>query len=156
GFLPTYLQEERLTTGSGFYLLSLTSLLWGIDLPAGPYLVIGAAILGATALFILFRRDAGKHGYVNGALILALVFSILVTPHYPWYFLWLLPLLCLLPYWPAVLLTALASALYLVLEERSAGRELLVNSLLYGAFLLAAVIQLCVHRRQPALAGGGS
>lgn len=152
GFLPTYLQEERLTSGSGFYLLNLLSFLAGIDVPAGAYLVIAAAILVAAALFVLFRPGAGQQGAVSGTLILALVFFFLVTPHYPWYFLWLLPLLCLLPWWPALLLTAMASTLYFVLEQRSAARELLVNSLLYGAFLLAAVIQLCVHRRQSAMA----
>jgi alpha-1,6-mannosyltransferase len=152
GFLPVYLQEERLTSGSGFYLPSLVSFLTGIDLPAGPYLAVAAAILGAAALFVLFRRSGAQQDAVNGALILALVFFLLVTPHYPWYFLWLLPLLCLQPWWPAILLTAMASALYFVLEERSAARELLVNSVLYGAFLLAVGIQLCVHRRQPAMA----
>ncbi len=152
GFLPVYLQEERLASGSGFYLLNLLSFLAGIDLPPGPYLAIAAAILGAAALFVMFRPSAGQQDAASGALFLALVFFFLVTPHYPWYFLWLLPLLCLVPYWPALLLTTAASALYFVLEERSATRELLVNSLLYGAFLLAAVIQLCVHRRQHAIA----
>jgi hypothetical protein len=152
GFLPNYLQEERLTSGSGFYLLSLLAFVTGIDLPARPYLVIAASILTAAALFVLFRPGAAQRDAASGTLILALVFFFLVTPHYPWYFLWLLPLLCLVPYWPALLLSAAAGALYFVIEERSAARELLVNSLLYGAFLLAAVIQLCVHRRQPAMA----
>lgn len=151
GFLPTYLQEERMTTGSGFYLLSLLSFLTGTDPPAGPYLVIATAILGAVALFVLFRRGVNEHDAARGALVLALAFFLLVTPHYPWYFLWLLPLLCLVTYWPALLLTAAAPALYFVLEERSPAREFLVNSLLYGGFLLAVLIQLCVHRRRIAM-----
>jgi hypothetical protein len=73
---------------------------------------------------------------------------VLATPHYPWYFLWLLPLVCLVPRWPVLILTAGSFILYPVLAEHSPTRELIFNSLLYGAFLLAAVAQLWAHRRE--------
>jgi hypothetical protein len=84
-----------------------------------------------------------------GSLLLAIVFFVLATPHYPWYFLWLLPLLCLVPYWPALFLTTASFILYTAVEDRSPARELLVNTLLYGSFLLAALIHLCVHHWYP-------
>jgi alpha-1,6-mannosyltransferase len=147
GFLPDYLSEERLTTGSGFYILNLLSLLsGGLALPAAPYLAVTMLILAGLAVFVSCHRWAADRGYLVGSLVLAIVFFILVTPHYPWYFLWLLPLLCLVPYWPALFLTAASFILYAALADRSPARELLVNTLLYGSFLLAALIHLCVDR----------
>ncbi len=153
GFLPNYLGEERLTSGSGFYLLSLLSFLSGrSDLPTAPYLAAAALILACVALFVSFRRWPADNGYLVGSLILAILFFVLVTPHYPWYFLWLLPLLCLVSYWPALLLTTASFILYAYLENRTPAREFLVNTLLYGSFLLAALIHLWVHRWRPAVA----
>jgi hypothetical protein len=80
----------------------------------------------------------------------------LVTPHHGWYFLWLLPILCLVPYWPALLLTALSFILYATLGLAAPARDLAVNSLLYGPFLLAVLVQLCLHRRQRAMALSGA
>ena len=48
------------------------------------------------------------------------------------YFLWLLPILCLVPYWPALLLTAMTFILYATLGLPVPSRDLVVNSLLYG------------------------
>jgi hypothetical protein len=82
-----------------------------------------------------------------------LLLYVLVTPHHGWYFLWLLPILCLVPYWPALLLTALSFILYATLGLATPGRDLAVNSLLYGPFLLAVLVQLCLHRLPPLDAG---
>ncbi len=150
GFLPVYLGEERLASGSGFYILELVAFLFGqSNLPAAPYLAGAGVVLACTAVFVSFRARQHENGYLIGSLILAIVFFVLVTPHYPWYFLWLLPLLCLVSYWPALLLTVASFLLYAVLEDRSPDREFLVNTLLYGSFVLAALIHLCVHRWQP-------
>lgn len=147
GFLPNYLSEERLTTGSGFYILNLLSFLsGGFALPAAPYLAVTMLILAGLAVFVSCHRWTTDQGYLVGSLVLAIAFFALVTPHYPWYFLWLLPLLCLVPYWPALFLTAASFILYAALADRSPVRELLVNTLLYGSFLLAALIHLCVDR----------
>ena len=147
GFLPDYLDEERLSSGSGFFILSLlTYLSGGAALPVTPYLAATVIILAGIALFVSFRSWPADDGYLTGSLILAIAFFVLVTPHYSWYFLWLLPLLCLVPYWPALVLTTASFVLYFALEDRSPARELLVNSLLYGSFFLAASIHLCLHR----------
>jgi len=107
GFLPNYWTEERLASGSGFYVMNLAGWLSGrSDLPSLPYLVVAAVGLGTTALLVLFARRPTDNGYLGASLTLAAVFVLVATPHYPWYFLWLLPLLCLVPYWPMLLLTA--------------------------------------------------
>ena len=145
GFLPRYASEERLTTGSGFYLVSLISNLGAGTLSAIAYVCLAGLILGGLALFVSLRRN-GDDGYLVGSFILAIALLLLATPHYPWYFLWLLPFLCLTPYWPGLLLTAASFVLYVTLEDRSPAREFLVNTLLYGSFGLAAAIHVCVHR----------
>jgi len=137
---------ERLTTGSGFYLVSLFSRLGAGTLSAMAYVCLAGLILGGLALFVSLRRGNGEGGYLVGSFILVIVLLLLATPHYPWYFLWLLPFLCLTPYWPGLLLTAASFILYVTLEDRSPAREFLVNTLLYGSFGLAAAIHVCVHR----------
>src|SRR5262249_11346255 len=107
GFLPNYWTEERLGSGAGFFAMTLAAYLSGrSDLPLLPYLVAAGAILVVAALLAVFRRQETDTGYLGASLALATVFFLVATPHYPWYFLWLLPLLCLVPYWPMLLLTA--------------------------------------------------
>jgi hypothetical protein len=149
GFLPAYVSEERLATGGGYFIVSLISFVSGWTLPAVAYLA--AALLLLAALAVLAMRDAAKGDWarqLGWCLSLATTLLILLTPHYPWYFLWLLPLLCLAPRWPVLILTTGSFVLYAVLENRSGARELVFNSVLYGSFLLATAGQLWVHRRE--------
>jgi hypothetical protein len=154
GFLPNYWTEERLVSGSGFFAMNLAAFISGrSDLPSLPYLAAGLAILATLALVVLFRRQATGAGYIGASLALAAVFCLVATPHYPWYFLWLLPMLCLVPYWPLLLLTSGSFLLYLTLTDRSPAMELAVNSLLYGTFLVATLVTLCARRWRSPMAG---
>jgi hypothetical protein len=157
GFLPDYVAEERFTGGSGFYFLNLFDYMGGLsDPPAVAYAAIVVVVLGAAALFLQLRPLPGEFGFAAASLVLLLLVLVLVTPHHGWYFLWLLPALCLVPYWPALLLTALSFILYATLGLAAPARDLVVNSLLYGPFLLAVLIHLCVHRRGRAMAPSGA
>jgi alpha-1,6-mannosyltransferase len=147
GFLPNYIAEERLDSGAGFYLLNLLAKLSGrIDLPAIFYIAVVVAVLILLALILTFRSWRSEESYLIGSLVLASAFMILVTPHYPWYFLWLVPMLCFVPYMPMLFLTSASFVLYFALESRSPAMELMVNSLLYGSFLIAVIIHLCLPR----------
>jgi hypothetical protein len=149
GFLPSYFVEERFASGSGFYFVDLFGYLSGLaQPPVGIYIGLAAIVLLAVALALLWRPIAGTFGFAAGALLLSLLFLVFVTPHHAWYFLWVLPILCLVPYWPALILTSASFILYVTLGLQPPARDLAVNSLLYGPFLLAAAIHLCVHRRQ--------
>jgi hypothetical protein len=150
GFLPSYWAEERLGSGSGLYAVNLAAHLTGrSDLSSLGYLIAAGIVLGALALMVLFRRQAADDRYLAASLALAGTFLLAATPHYPWYFLLLTPLLCLVPYWPLLLLTAISFLLYLVLANRSPAMELLVHSVLYGSFLAAAAAHLWMARRRP-------
>jgi len=149
GFLPGYVTEEHFIAGGGFYWLNLLQYLSGqADPPVLAYALFAAAVLITAALFILLQPWQGETGYAVGCLIMALLLYTLVTPHYSWYFIWVLPILCLVPYWPALLLSAASFLLYQPAFIPAPSRSFVVNSLLYGCFLLAALIHLCVHRRR--------
>lgn len=158
GFLPGYIAEERFIAGGGFYWLTLLEYLTGrSDPPVLSYAVLAAAVLGGAGLFVLLHPWRGEYGYAVGCLILSLLLYTLVTPHYAWYFLWLLPTLCLVPYWPALVLTAGSFLLYQPAFVPAPSRQFVVNSLLYGSFLLAALIYVCVHRlRRPVAASAAT
>ena len=157
GFLPDYVAEERFVGGSGFYFLNLFDYLSGrSDPPVLAYTAIVVAVLCAGALLVLLRPWPGEYGFAVGSLVMVLLLYTLVTPHHAWYFLWLLPILCLVPYWPALILTASSFILYATLGLSPPSRDLVVNSLLYGPFLLAVLIYLCVHRLGRPMADSGA
>jgi alpha-1,6-mannosyltransferase len=157
GFLPDYAAEERFVGGSGFYFLNLFDYLTGwSDPPVLSYAAITVAALCAGAALSLLRPRPGEYGFAAGSLVMMLLLYTLVTPHHAWYFLWLLPILCLVPYWPALILTASSFILYATLGLPSPSRDLVVNSLLYGPFLVAVLIHLCVHRRGRPMAHSGA
>jgi len=72
------------------------------------YLPLAQGAIYAVFTFLLLRE---KHGLL-GAFIIAICCTVLFTPHYAWYFLWLVPFLCFFP-WPSVFwLTLSAPLLY--------------------------------------------
>src|SRR6185437_3932585 len=109
GFLPGYAKEEGLLKGSGFFLWNvMRSVAPPIgDTGAVPYLLFAAAAIAALAVYVLSRDKSGDQ-YIGSAAALAVAATILLSPHYPWYFAWLVPFLCFAPY-PSVLYPAVPS-----------------------------------------------
>lgn len=112
GNLPGHLDAEGYVDGYGFHLVWLLDTL---DLPSPDgrtYMAMAVATLAVLALVTLLRRAPGeiRPGYLL-ALACALVF--LASPHYPWYFAWIVPLLVLAPHPAAIALTVMAAALQL-------------------------------------------
>lgn len=103
GFLPGYLLEEQLASGSGIWLLDLVRRL--VALPTVAYLGVAALVmvgLGAAAL----RRAPGAQANLAWAAILTAAALLIVSPHYPWYFVSLVALVAVAPtgflWWPAL------------------------------------------------------
>jgi len=114
GFLIPYTGEEGLGDGRGFFLLALLARLLG-SLPAHAYqayLVAAGLILGGLALAAVRdpRRDLAP--ITRQAQWLLFAFLLLLSPNYPWYFLVLVPFVCLAPWPPAIALTLTAVVLY--------------------------------------------
>jgi hypothetical protein len=147
GFLPGYAAEEGFnTTGAGFYLWSLVRLLPPFaDLPTLAYPIGAAAILAALAVTIVLRGDAP----LAGSVILASAFILLVSPHYPWYFAWLIVFACFARHLSLLWLTNSCLLLYLVPVGSHIMRDdhrMLVESIVYGPFAALALVDFCYHR----------
>lgn len=152
GFLPRYVEEEGFTGGgTGFYLWSLIKAVPLLSaLPDGVYVGIAAVVLGALAAHVAFR-STGADSEIRGAALLAGVFMLLLSPHYAWYFAWLIVFACLVPSTALLWLTLASFLLYLVPVGSQLVRDnyrFLVESVLYGPFVALAAIDLWRHRRR--------
>ena len=150
GFLPGYLREEGLQSGAGFFLWSLAKSVAPLEhLGPAPYLALAAAALLALAVHSLFMAEAR---YLASALTLAVATTVLLSPHYPWYFVWLVPLVALTPRPSVLYLTVACPLLYFVpgggdLE----GARMPFEWAIYGPF--AALVAFEIWRQRAARTG---
>jgi alpha-1,6-mannosyltransferase len=152
GFLPAYVGEEGFDGGgTGFYLLALLRELPALaDLSGRAYAAATATMLLALGAAVLFGR-ATRHSPFLAAAVLATAFMVAVSPHYPWYFSWLIVFACFVRSLALLWLTIACLLLYLVPVGSLIARDeyrLLIESALYGPFAALAVIDLWYHRRQ--------
>ena len=144
GFLPGYAAEEGLRTGSGIFLWSL--LPTSLHLPADAlryYAPFVALVMLSLSLWLQFGQPAGSRNPVAGSLLLSGAFTVLVSPHDPWYFTWIIPLLCLRVSLAHLWLTAACVLMY-VLPDPTGVRT---QALLYLPFFLLLMLQHFFERR---------
>jgi alpha-1,6-mannosyltransferase len=137
GFLPGYVREENLTSGSGFWLLDLGRRV--VPVPLTAYLALAATVMAALALGALHRAPQPRSG-LPWAAALATAALFFASPHYPWYFVWLVLLLTITPWWPAWWLTLAAVVLYC--EPKTGHIPLWEGLTLYGGFVLCCSIDI--------------
>lgn len=137
GFLPGYLAEERFGTGGGFWLLDFARRLLPVSVTA--YFIFVAAIMGGLAIVALCRASRPASSF-RWATILATTALVFASPHYPWYFVWLVALLTLAPWWPAWWLTLVAVLLYC--GAKTGHVPLWVELILYGGFAILVGIDI--------------
>jgi alpha-1,6-mannosyltransferase len=145
GFLGEYLSEEGFDEGSGIFLWQLVSAI--VPLPEQAFVfypVIAAAIMAVLAVGVLMRAEPGAD--LAGAMLLATAFLILLSPHYPWYFAWLVPFLCFYPVVGVVYLTCAAGILYFARSPPTLWEALPI----YGPCILILVAEFALRsRRKP-------
>lgn len=130
GFLGGYADEGGLRTGEGFLLAALLRHA-GLGAAAMPlFIVIALSALGVLAWRGFFRADPAKPD-IEGTYALALAFTVLISPHHAWYYLWLVPFLCFVRSPATLYLTLAAAALYRVGWPPS----LIGAGMLYGPFI---------------------
>jgi hypothetical protein len=138
GYLPGYAQEEGLATGERFFLLSLFNRSFHTSISTMAYLGLCAIVIVGVCIWA-FRRGSQPHAFIFSALVIATALTLLFSPHYPWYFLWLLPYVAIVPWRPAFYLVA--SSTFLFGTNLGAPGEPMyrLNILLYSgfAFMLA-------------------
>ena len=112
GFLGGYVAEEGFEQGSGIFLWQLAGTI--LPLPANAfsfYFPLAAAVMAVLGLAVLFRRSEPKAD-LAAAMLLAVAFMVLFSPHYPWYFIWLIPFACIHPRVSVLYLTCAADYLH--------------------------------------------
>jgi hypothetical protein len=151
GFLPGYASQEGFdTAGAGFYLLRLLRHLPPLEtLSTRSYVLVAAIALVSFGTAVAFRGDRDRPPYATAAA-LAVLFMIFVSPHYPWYFCWLIVFCCFVRSSALLWLTNACLLLYLVTDYVFVpSRQLLgVESVIYGPFLALALTDLWYYRRQ--------
>ena len=137
GFLPAYMTEEKLTSGIGFWLLDVVNR--AVPVPVVAYLAVVAAIMAGFAIGAL-RRSQGPRASMPWAAALGTAAMLFASPHYAWYFVWLVALLCVAPWWPAFWLTLTAVLLY---WETGTGKiPLWVGFMIYGGFVTLGCVDI--------------
>jgi alpha-1,6-mannosyltransferase len=134
GFLPGYVGEERLASGGGFWAIDFVREV--VAVPAPVYFALAAAIMAALAWHAL-RRPPGSGASLGWALALATAATVLASPHYPWYFIWLVALCAIVPWWPALWPSLTGFLLYW--HPETGYVPLWVQFTIYGGFLILAL-----------------
>jgi alpha-1,6-mannosyltransferase len=127
GFLGGYVAEEGFDQGSGVYLWSLINEV--VRLPGWTAVFYFAAAAVAMAIIALARTLRWKdyRADIATAMILAVMFLVVFSPHYPWYFGWIVPFLCFYPVIGVIYLTSAVS--YVNIAEWPP--DVAVNSCIY-------------------------
>ena len=154
GFLPGYAGQEGLSgSGSGFYLLALLHTVPSFEaLNAEIYGVAAITVLATVCAAMVFYRDRASSPYVAAATLAAL-FTVIVSPHYPWYFAWLIVFSCFVPSLGLLWLTNACLLLYLLTDYVFVPnmRQLLVQSAIYVPFVALAAFDAWHYRGREAV-----
>jgi hypothetical protein len=139
-----YQDEQGYLDGKGFFLVSMLREL-GTPAPSGGiFAIFAGAVLAAVALAVAFRSKPRSEPAVF--LPLAAAFLLLISPHYPWYFIFLLPLLARAPYAPLIYVTLAAFIFYLP-PIQDFDDYLTAGLWLYGGCALLALADVAVRFR---------
>jgi alpha-1,6-mannosyltransferase len=150
GFLPGYAAQEGFdANGGGFYLLGLLRHfppLAALSVPA--YAIGGLTTLAALGASFVFARDTVGRTFAAAA-VLATAFVVVVSPHYPWYFAWLIVFACFIRSFALLWLTNACLLLYLIegyvfvqSEQRFA-----IESVIYGPFAALTLVDVWYYWR---------
>jgi alpha-1,6-mannosyltransferase len=141
GFLPEYAREEGIATGARFFPLALFERTVHISVTPKLYIAVCAVLLAGVAWWA-YRRGGVPAYCISSGLVLATALNLCFSPHYPWYFLWLLPFLTLWPWRPAFYLV-LAATYMLATRLGMPGEGLYgMNVRLYGGFFLLLALEI--------------
>lgn len=145
GFLPGYASERGMINGEQFFLLTVARHI--VPVPASVYLVFAIAVLGALSLYLILKQQRNEVEYLRNGLLIASVFMILISPHFSWYFAWLIPFMCFVPSIAVFYLTCSSFLLYLTWLGDSPARVLVLKTLMFVPFLIFGLIQIWWRRK---------
>ncbi len=111
GFLGGYVAEEGFADGAGFFLWSVLRAVAPLPAQAVVFYQAGAAAILVTVALYRWLRPQGDRADTLTATALIFALLCLLSPHYAWYFCWLVPFLCVHPFAAGLYLTAAATYL---------------------------------------------
>lgn len=112
GFLGSHLDNEGYAAGWGFHAVWLLRDFSIGDMSGRTYALLALTLLGGLALYCLLARGRDEIRFEH-VMALGAAFVFLTSPHYAWYFAFLVGLLALAPHPAAFAFTVLAPVLYL-------------------------------------------
>jgi hypothetical protein len=95
---------------------------------------------------VVVMRGRRPDADLAGAMLLAVAFTLLVAPHYAWYFAWLVPFLCFYPVVGVIYLTCAVSLLYFAHWPPTLWESLPI----YVPCILILVTEFALRRRRKA------
>jgi alpha-1,6-mannosyltransferase len=137
GFLPRYVAEENLASGTGFWVLDMIR--HAVPVPLAAYLGLSITVMAGLTIGAL-RRPADSGSSLPWATALATAALFFASPHYPWYFVWLVALLTVAPWWPAWWLTLTAVLLYW--DAKTGQIPFWAGFTIYGGFVILCGVEL--------------
>jgi alpha-1,6-mannosyltransferase len=144
GFLGSYMREEGIDRGAGIFLWQLLDAI--VPLPPGafPLYLAAAALVMALLAIVVVMRDQRPGADLAGAMLLAVTSMILFSPHYAWYFAWLVPFVCFYPVIGVIYLTCASGFLYFAHWPPSLSDGLVI----YGPCILLLVAEFALRGRR--------
>ena len=146
GFIPGYAQERGIVSGEQFFILGLADRLFDVQLPNALFLSFAGVVLLALALWCVFKRQDDDRDYLKRSLLLGTAFMVLLAPHFPWYFAWLILFLCFVPLVPVLYLTLSSFLLYLTWVYWADTQVFRIKALIFVPFFL--FLALAIWRRR--------
>ncbi len=154
GFLGPYTHEEGLDTGARYFLLAWANRYLHVPLSTAMYLACSALLILAVGAWA-FRQERTARQTLWGMLTLSIIVTVLFSPHYPWYFLWIVPFTVMLGYIPGFVLTLGAVYWFSTSLAIPGPKMFRMNEYLYGAFFAAVLVDLLTRRLRSRSNGEG-
>jgi alpha-1,6-mannosyltransferase len=149
GFLFGFAQERGIESGEHFFLLSaIRRLPIGFHVPTAAFVVFAIVILGGLAIWMLRKQQHGDEEYITNALVMASTFTVLVAPHFPWYFAWLIPFLCFIPSVPIFYVTLSSLLLYLTWLYWADTQVFKIKAVIFVPFFFLLAVTVWLRRRK--------
>jgi hypothetical protein len=149
GFLAGFTHEEGLDTGDRYFFLAWAHRYMHVPFWPGLYIAVSALLLAGIAFWGMIRLHDPKQ-ILGVELAISTVATMLFSPHYPWYFLWILPFAVMLRYMPAIVLTLEATYWFSTNLALPGPKMFRMNEYMYSIFFAAVLADLLVRWRRNA------
>jgi len=124
-----------------FFLLAVARRLFSAGVPTSAYLILALAVLGVVSVWLMRKQQSDELGYVRNSMIMGCVFTVLVAPHFSWYFAWLVVFLCFVPSVAVFYLTLSSFLLYLTWLGDDPNRVLMLKALIFVPFFILGLLR---------------